>query len=562
MFGRTVGAGRFASRLAAMAVAALIGAAFTTSAMAETRTLRFYNLHTKEKAAFSYKVNGRYNSSEMKKINWFMRDWRKAKATTMDPRLLDLIWEAYRQSGSRGYINVICGFRSPATNAMLRSRSSGVAKQSQHTLGRALDFYIPDVPLKKMREIGLRMQVGGVGYYPRSGSPFVHFDVGNARHWPRMNRRELLAVFPNGGTVHVPSDGKPLPGYSQALASYKSRRGQSGIQVANARSSSSSGGGKSLIAMLFGGGDSAEEAEDEADVAAPSVAPARAAPPVRAAEAVQVAAVVPQRRPSRDLANGVAVQVADTFDTSSPAAPVAAASPAAETEVAMLDLSRVPVPTFAARAAIAQAVAESKPDAKPGEVDALIAALEQEKPEEDLASGQLAYSVPTPTNRPNFAAILNGGAKVEKPAEASEAVAALGALAAGKRQEVAAVLPRKRPAQFEAKTTEPAVATGLIAASYREPARPARLAADPIETATAVDTSAAAALVSGKGGRVVRPSARMASRGDVGGNEISISSRISAARVASSKTARHSSGDLSQALLAKGFTLTEVRAGN
>lgn len=553
MFGRTVGAGRFASRIAALAVAALLAGAFTSESQAETRTLRFYNLHTKEKAAFSYKVNGRYNSSELKKINWFMRDWRKAKATTMDPRLLDLVWEAYRQSGSNGYINVICGYRSPATNAMLRSRSSGVAKQSQHTLGRALDFYIPDVPLKKMRDIGLKMQVGGVGYYPRSGSPFVHFDIGNARHWPRMNRRDLLAVFPNGGTVHVPSDGKPLPGYQQALASYKSRRGQSDIQVANARSSSS-GGGKSLIAMLFGGGDASEAAEDEADAAAPAQAPARAAP-APAREEVQVAAVVPQRRPSRDLPNGVAVPVADSFDTSSPAAAAAPAAPAA-TEVAALDVSRVPVPTFAARVS-------SAPEQNSTEVGALIAALQDDKSEPQLASGQLAYSVPTPTDRPNIVALLSSGGKAES---SREAVEALGAVAAGKRQEVAAILPQKRPAVAEAER-EPAPDRGLITASFREPARPQRAPIDAVAKSAPGDETIEAEIIAGKGGRVVRQ-ARSTAGSQRDGSQVSISSRIAfaslvpAPRTASDDGASRPGGDLAEALLAKGFTLTGVRVAD
>ncbi|WP_206026888.1 DUF882 domain-containing protein [Jiella endophytica] len=546
MFGRTVGAGRFASRLAAMAAAALLVGTFASGASAETRSLRLYNLHTKEKAVFAYKVNGRYDQSELKKVNWFLRDWRKAKATTMDPRLLDLIWEAYRQSGSNGYINVICGYRSPATNEMLRSRSSGVAKKSQHTLGRALDFYIPDVPLKKMREIGLKMQVGGVGYYPRSGSPFVHFDVGNARHWPRMSRRELLAVFPNGGTVHVPSDGKPLPGYSQALASYKSRRSQSEIQVANA-GRSSSGGGKSLIAMLFGGGDAAEEAEDEADVATPAEAPARAAP---AQDSVQVAAIVPQPRPSRDLPSGVSVPVADTFDTGAPAA--------ADTKVAAIEPSRVPLPTFASRGA--------SQTAQSSDVGALIAAMEETSPEPALASGQLAYSVPTPTDRPNFKAVLNGGAKVEQQ---RDAVAALGALATGKKNEIAAVLPQQRPGAGANAKSENGKTRGLIAASFREPSQPKRernlkpqAPAEAIETAAAEADSIEAEILAGKGGRVVRP-ALVASRG--GDSQASISSRIafaaraSASRAGSGNDAGHAGSDLGKALLAKGFTLTEVR---
>ena len=142
----------------------------------------------------------------------------------MDPHLLDLIWQVYRQSGSHDYIQVVCGYRSPPTNAMLRRRSNGVAKNSMHMQGKAMDFYIPDVPLAKLRAIGLRMQIGGVGFYPTSGSPFVHMDTGSVRHWPRMTRQQLVRVFPNGNTLHVPSDGKPLPGYAEALAAYQARK--------------------------------------------------------------------------------------------------------------------------------------------------------------------------------------------------------------------------------------------------------------------------------------------------------------------------------------------------
>ncbi|MBC8129780.1 MAG: DUF882 domain-containing protein, partial [Rhizobiaceae bacterium] len=309
MFGLTDYVGRATVRAVSIAAVCLLTLSVGTAvAEAETRTLKFYNLHTKEKISVAYKKNGRYSADGLKQINWFMRDWRRKEPTKMDTRLLDLIWEAYRQSGSRDYIHVICGYRAPATNNMLRSRSSGVAKESQHTQGRALDFYIADVPLKKVREIGLKMQAGGVGYYPRSGSPFVHFDVGNARHWPRMSRKELVAVFPKGNTIHVPSDGKPLPGYEQALASYKSRKGASAIQIANASSgeAKSGGGGKTLLAALFGGG--ADEEDDIADVevaakekaSAPRVekekAPERAAPEPKTEIAVVAAA--PSAKPT------------------------------------------------------------------------------------------------------------------------------------------------------------------------------------------------------------------------------------------------------------------------
>ena len=81
-----------------------------------------------------------------------------------------------------------------------------------------MDWFVTDVPLSKLREIAMKMQGGGVGYYPRSGSPFVHTDTGNVRAWPRMTREQLIALFPNGNTLHLPADGKPLPGYEQALA--------------------------------------------------------------------------------------------------------------------------------------------------------------------------------------------------------------------------------------------------------------------------------------------------------------------------------------------------------
>src|SRR5713226_10190414 len=117
---------------------------------------------------------------------------------------------------------------------MLRHRSSGVAKFSQHMLGKAVDFYIPGVPLDQLRAAGLRAQRGGVGYYPTSGSPFVHMDTGGVRMWPRMTYDQLARVFPNGKTLYVPSDGRPLPGYDAALAAYKARRvGDTSVMLAD-----------------------------------------------------------------------------------------------------------------------------------------------------------------------------------------------------------------------------------------------------------------------------------------------------------------------------------------
>ncbi|RUU27069.1 DUF882 domain-containing protein, partial [Mesorhizobium sp. M6A.T.Ce.TU.002.03.1.1] len=329
--------------LAAVILAFGFLAAAATGASAQTRSLKLYNLHTKEKAEIVFKRGGRYDQAGLKKINVILRDWRRNEPTKMDPRLLDLVWEAYRQSGARDYIQVVCGYRSSSTNSMLRSRSRGVAKKSQHMLGKAMDFYIPGVPLKKLRDIGLRMQGGGVGYYPSSGSPFVHMDVGNVRHWPGISRQELARVFPNGKTLHVPSDGKPLPGYSQALASYKSRKGAGSpaIELASAGGGSKRSGG--LLAAFFGGGE--DEADDSADVAAaPAPKPktvkptnAKPAPVAKDSKLAGIAIVSPE-----DAKRAEIPQIADA-----PAPEPEEDTP--ETIIAALPARSIPLPDFAPR---------------------------------------------------------------------------------------------------------------------------------------------------------------------------------------------------------------------
>ncbi len=222
-----------ASCAAVLALSAFAG----TSAMAfaEDRTLKLHFTHTGERAAITYKRDGRFDQKGLAQANRLLRDWRKNQSTRMDPRLLDLVWEVYQRSGATGYIHVVSAYRSPATNSMLRgrSRSSGVAQKSQHTLGKAMDFFIPGVKISTLRQLAMQAQVGGVGFYPTSGSPFVHLDVGNVRAWPRMSRKELARIFPNGRTMHVPADGRPLPGYNQAVADYKRRVGSQSIQIAS-----------------------------------------------------------------------------------------------------------------------------------------------------------------------------------------------------------------------------------------------------------------------------------------------------------------------------------------
>ena len=251
---------------AALSAALILPTAIPATVQAESgnRTLKLYFIHTKEKAEITFKRNGRYDQRGLKQLNTFLRDWRRNEPTRMDPRLFDLVWEVYQKVGGSGYINVVSAYRSPATNGMLRSRSKGVAKKSQHMLGKAMDFYIPGVKLATLRATAMKFQVGGVGYYPTSGSPFVHLDVGSVRAWPRMSRQELASLFPDGKTMHVPTDGKPLPGYQQAVADYKRRVGADAIQVAGGGSTpgaTSKRKGGFLAALFGGGGDEDEEPE-------------------------------------------------------------------------------------------------------------------------------------------------------------------------------------------------------------------------------------------------------------------------------------------------------------
>ncbi|WP_049778300.1 DUF882 domain-containing protein [Rhizobium leguminosarum] len=227
---------RFAAQTilpALFALPALVGSA--SFASAEDRALKLFFTHTGEKATITYKRDGKFDPKGLAQINRFLRDWRRNEPTRMDPRLLDLVWEVYKRSGGKDYIHIVSAYRSPTTNNMLRnrSRSTGVAKKSQHMLGKAMDFYVPGVKLATLRALAMQMQVGGVGYYPTSGSPFVHLDVGNVRAWPRMSRQELARIFPNGQTMHLPADGRPLPGYSQAIANYKKRVSPTAIQIAS-----------------------------------------------------------------------------------------------------------------------------------------------------------------------------------------------------------------------------------------------------------------------------------------------------------------------------------------
>jgi uncharacterized protein YcbK (DUF882 family) len=225
----------------------------------DTRTLTIYHVHTKETTTVTFRVNGMYDPAALEKLNWALRDWRRDEPTKMDPRLFDVVWEVYREAGSTQPIWIMSAYRSPETNAMLRRRSRAVAQFSQHMLGKAMDVHFADMPMQKVRDIAMRLQRGGVGYYPTAGTPFVHIDVGGVRYWPRMSYDEMARIFPDGKTVDIPSNGQKLARYDEALADIQARGG-----VAYSATVSGSG---NLLSSLFGGG---EDEEGAAATAAPA----------------------------------------------------------------------------------------------------------------------------------------------------------------------------------------------------------------------------------------------------------------------------------------------------
>ncbi len=383
---------RFGARIGipvSLAVVILIGANHslsTASAESDTRTLSFLHLHTKETITVTFKRDGRYDDAALKKLDWFMRDWRRDESVKMDPQLFDVLWEAYRAVGGKAPIEVICGYRAPGTNAMLRARSTGVAQNSNHTTGHAMDFAIPGVDLAKLREVGLRLQRGGVGFYPTSGSPFVHMDTGTVRHWPRMTRDQLAKVFPDGRTVHVPSDGQPLSGYAQALADVERRGGEpSNVSLAAARDAgivtASVDGAKpkrSFLASLFTPKPDADELSDEQQQ--PAATPKRTRAPVVLASAAPVAA------------KPVSVERVVPLPSARPVV--------AQTVLAQTVVAAAAIPTAALwNSKIESSELEALIEAKPVETQPPFA-LASAAPATTASTAALAYAAETPLPKP------------------------------------------------------------------------------------------------------------------------------------------------------------------
>ncbi|MEO8652197.1 MAG: DUF882 domain-containing protein, partial [Hyphomicrobiaceae bacterium] len=205
--------GKLARILTAMTVCAaiaVVGGSTVGANRDSERTIWLYNIHTKETLSVVFKRDGQYVPAAMERVNWLLRDWRKNEPTTMDPALIDLLWEIHSELGSKEPINIISGYRSRGTNSMLKRTVGGQADNSQHIQGKAADVHFPDVPVQRLRYSALIRERGGVGYYPTSAIPFVHVDTARVRAWPRLPRPELALLFPSGHTQHMPADGGPL----------------------------------------------------------------------------------------------------------------------------------------------------------------------------------------------------------------------------------------------------------------------------------------------------------------------------------------------------------------
>lgn len=145
------------------------------------KSLSFHNLHTDERLQVTYWKDGTYNRAAFEKINHILRDYRTGDIFPMRAGLMDLVHDLQTHLNHHDTIEIISGYRSPKTNAMLAANSDGVARRSLHMEGKAIDLRLNGVTLRQVHNAALFMRRGGVGYYPSSG--FVHMDVGRVRSW-------------------------------------------------------------------------------------------------------------------------------------------------------------------------------------------------------------------------------------------------------------------------------------------------------------------------------------------------------------------------------------------
>lgn len=147
----------------------------------DIRRLRMYSGRTGEHLDMIYWIDGQYIKDSIKEINWFMRDWRQNKSTSIDLRTIDIMAASHNIMDVTEPYLLLSGYRSPETNAMLRRRSRNVAKNSLHVRGQAADLRLKSRSVSQMAKAAASCKAGGVGKYYRSN--FVHMDCGDVRSW-------------------------------------------------------------------------------------------------------------------------------------------------------------------------------------------------------------------------------------------------------------------------------------------------------------------------------------------------------------------------------------------
>ena len=155
--------------------------AFASILTEPERKLSLLNLHTGESLKATYWAEGQYQLSELHAINHVLRDHRTGDIHEMDSNLINMLNILHHKMDGKHAFNVISGYRSPKSNALLNKTTSGVAKKSLHMQGKAIDIRLPGRDLSALRKAALDLQTGGVGYY--SKSDFIHVDTGRVRQW-------------------------------------------------------------------------------------------------------------------------------------------------------------------------------------------------------------------------------------------------------------------------------------------------------------------------------------------------------------------------------------------
>jgi uncharacterized protein YcbK (DUF882 family) len=172
---------RFVVGAAAAALAAIWAPARLLADARSERVLSLIHTHTGECLAAPYFADGAYIEAGLARLSRFLRDFRTGDEHPIDPALFDILNDLRLATGTKAPFQVISGFRSPATNARLRSAGGGVASRSLHMDGRAIDVRLADVGSSVLRDAALELRRGGVGYY--RGPDFVHVDTGRVRSW-------------------------------------------------------------------------------------------------------------------------------------------------------------------------------------------------------------------------------------------------------------------------------------------------------------------------------------------------------------------------------------------